>query len=213
VLEGEPQERAPKTPEERKRIFDQSVLGLVAQGRHVEYAAEYQAVLVGGERREMLRVDEYGNVTVKPLEPDVTDGWASVRRLSLGAKVATVGSALVIVGALLPWLSFLGEKLYGFRTDDGKLVLVIGGLGLFGVWWRQWRGSQHRGLDALNVLLGVLAVVVAGYDWTQFAAIGLYVLIVGGIVLAAGGVIGVVSAPRPQPDSGPTSIPPDTRDP
>jgi hypothetical protein len=53
----------------------------------------------------------------------------------------------------------------------------------------------------------VIAVVVAGYDWNELAAIGLYVLLVGGIVLAAGGVM---SAPRPQPNSGPTSIPPET---
>jgi len=61
-----------KSPEERKALLDRHIQMSVVQGRRVESQSDYRAVLVRKrwgvlERREILEVDEYGNVSIQRL--------------------------------------------------------------------------------------------------------------------------------------------------
>lgn len=62
-----------KTSDERKAMLAAQVTKLVAQGRRVESRSEYDAVLLRGrvvELREVVAVDEWGNVSVTRLPID-----------------------------------------------------------------------------------------------------------------------------------------------
>lgn len=67
-MEGTPER---KSPEERKALLARQIQTLVVRGRYIESQSDYRAVLgrktLGGmmRRREVVEVDEYGNVSVQ----------------------------------------------------------------------------------------------------------------------------------------------------
>jgi hypothetical protein len=61
-----------KSTEERKALLARQVQNSVAQGRRVESQGDFRAVLVRRqwgmrEKREVVEVDEYGNVSIQRL--------------------------------------------------------------------------------------------------------------------------------------------------
>lgn len=107
-----------KSDGERRQALAMAVGDLVAQGRRVEWHADFQAVLVhgrrpshllhlilmlmtalwalvwlavtllGGERREMVAVDEWGNISMAPVQES-------------GLSWAVVIIAVVLIAAIL----------------------------------------------------------------------------------------------------------------
>jgi hypothetical protein len=64
----EPRER--KSPEERKELLARQIQTLVVHGRYIESQSDYRAVLARKwlwlmTKREVVEVDEYGNVSVQ----------------------------------------------------------------------------------------------------------------------------------------------------
>jgi hypothetical protein len=61
-----------KSPDERKALLARQIQTSVAQGRRVESQGDYRAVLVRKrwgvlDQREIVEVDEFGNVSVQRL--------------------------------------------------------------------------------------------------------------------------------------------------
>lgn len=61
-----------KSAEERKALLARQIQTSVAQGRRVESQGDFRAVLVRKQwgmidRREVIEVDEYGNVSIQRL--------------------------------------------------------------------------------------------------------------------------------------------------
>jgi len=61
-----------KSAEERKALLARQIQTSVAQGRRVESQGDYRAVVVAKkrgviDRREVIEVDEYGNVSIQRL--------------------------------------------------------------------------------------------------------------------------------------------------
>lgn len=118
--------------------------------------------------------------------------------LQTGEKVALGGAVLTLVAAFLPWVSAGFITVAGIDIDDGILTLLFG-LAVGGiVLVRDWEDIDVIGTG----ILGALTVLIAGNILTslnqQFgqasatvgAGSGLYLTIVGGIVIVAGAVLG-----------------------
>lgn len=103
----------------------------------------------------------------------VTAGWE---------RWALAACAVVAVGALLPWASFLGASVYGIE-GDGVITLIAAAAATALVLWR-----RH---PALAAVLGVVVLVVGFVDWTRLAAVGLYLTVIGGAGIVAAAAMGL----------------------
>lgn len=96
-------------------------------------------------------------------------------------------AALALLGCFLPWAQLLAMKVYGFKTDDGKIVIAATGIFLAVIVLEHApQRGRNRSRIALGGIAGVLALAVAAYDWNDFAAIGLWLVLFGGIGMVAG---------------------------
>lgn len=116
--------------------------------------------------------------------------------LSTGERIAAAGGVLAVLGALLPWTGpgvFDGIGLDGL----GPIVVLLLGLVLFGLLYvADWTDSAQL----LVVLLGLATVGLAGYtlagtlglvgEAAESASLGLYVSILAGLLVLAGGAYG-----------------------
>ncbi|MFW5974318.1 MAG: hypothetical protein ACOCPZ_02935 [Natrialbaceae archaeon] len=116
--------------------------------------------------------------------------------LSTGERIAAAGGVLAVLGALLPWT---GPGLFdGIGLDGlGQIVVLLLGLVLFGLLYvADWTDFAQL----LVVLLGVATVGLAGYtlagtlglvgEVADSASLGLYVSILAGVLVLAGGAHG-----------------------
>lgn len=112
------------------------------------------------------------------------------QKLSLGAIV------VVALGAFLPWVSIFGSSVLGIEGDGiitlvlaigGAVVLAVGGLigkPLF----------TGRKADITALVLAVVTALIGLMDMNGFAAIGLYLTLLGGLAWTAGAIWQLVAA-------------------
>ena len=113
--------------------------------------------------------------------------------------VPLVGAALVVFGSILPWAT-LGPFSVDGTAGDGKITLVVGGLGLI----LAIVGASKRGAMGIAAACGVACVFVSGYDlinisnkfgssnaFSASVGIGLYMCVGGSIALTVGAAIAV----------------------
>lgn len=85
-------DRSRKTSDQRRSTLAREASVLNAQGRRVESQSDYQAVLITGrylwERREILSVDPWGNVSLQRL---------SVDKEKLAGAVAVAIALLILI--------------------------------------------------------------------------------------------------------------------
>lgn len=113
--------------------------------------------------------------------------------LRSGEKVSIFGSALVVLGALLPWASVRSPTATGL---DGNglftLAFAMVAVGLLAAGERD--RTNRRAVLGLGVLIALVAAVSA---WVAGALAapgsGVYVTVVGGTALAAGSSLDYVS--------------------
>ena len=109
-------------------------------------------------------------------------------------QVSLVGAALTVVGAPLPWVSvsFVGASVSATGLDgDGVITLVLAAIAGVVLLARDWDEMDRIGVLALGGLVAVIGVFdLLGLPGAASPGIGLYVTIVGGIVLATGGWMG-----------------------
>lgn len=114
---------------------------------------------------------------------------------------AGVGLGLIVLGCLLPWATFTSVfgsfSISGTETSDGKLILVLAGAGLLGI---VLAATDRPRMISLSIGCAVIATLVAIYDMTDIAqiagediaivqvGIGLWLVVIGGVVAVAGGV-------------------------
>jgi hypothetical protein len=138
-----------------------------------------------------------------------------------GAAVGIIGSILVLIGIFLPWVS---AGAYGFSISFSgwDINSISGTLGLGAIW--QVMGLLAIGLicvvfsimeavvakiaGALVLVLGIISALIAFTAWNELSPIssipgasigfGIWICIIGSIIVAIGGLIGVVhQAPQP----------------
>ena len=116
--------------------------------------------------------------------------------LSTGEKLALGGGALAIVGAVLPWAGPGLFDGFGLETNRAIIALLLG-IVLFGlVYVADWTKTAQL----LVILIGGITAGVAAYtlaeafgfvgESTLSASIGLYVTLVAGLLILAGGAHG-----------------------
>lgn len=131
-----------------------------------------------------------------------------------GAIIGILGGILVLVGCVLPWLSVsytllgvpLSISLSGFGIWQGLLALIFGILGLImAVLRKKVTSILALVFGILALLMIVLAMmeigaVTAQYQLLGYAGIsigmgfGIYIALIGAILLMAGGGIGMMEA-------------------
>lgn len=124
-------------------------------------------------------------------------------------KAALVAAAACVVSVFLPWVSVLGISISGFSTDDGKLVLFVAGAALLVL-------ANHAGVlglfrvgtrvaDVVSLVAAAVCLLVAIADMNDFAAIGLYGLLVASIVWVLAAIasfrLRTDETPEPRPDA------------
>ena len=100
-------------------------------------------------------------------------------------KTALIGSAAVVVGVFLPWVSVFGLSVSGISTGDGKIVLVVaaGALVLMAAasGLITWFAVSDRLANIASLAAAVLCLIVSMVDLNDFAAIGLYLTFIASL--------------------------------
>lgn len=99
------------------------------------------------------------------------------------AKIIYAGAAIVVVGAFLPWASLLGQSVLGIE-GDGSLTLILALIAAGVTAWKGWTDRVRYATPAL----GAIIVFIGLYDLSNISGSGIFVTIIGGIILAAPGV-------------------------
>ncbi len=111
-----------------------------------------------------------------------------LNRLSLQQKIEGTSAAVIALAAFLPWVSIFGISANGI-SGDGKITLLLALAALFA--FASQTGLTGEFTLAPKVVLGIsiacaaIALFVAIADMNEFAAIGLYLTLIAGIVMAA----------------------------
>lgn len=125
--------------------------------------------------------------------------------LTKGEKIGLVGSVLTIIGAFLPWATWGAFSVSG--TDgDGVLTLIFGIIVGALIYFRPWDNKNK----AISLILGLLILAVGIYDAYNIANVaeaplnvgvevgtGLYVTILGGLIVLFCSIIGFLSKETP----------------
>lgn len=119
-----------------------------------------------------------------------------LNRLSAPQKLSMGAIVVVALGAFLPWVSIFGSSVLGVEGDGvltlvlaicGGVVLALGGL----IGRPRFTG---RKADITALALAVVTALIGLMDMNGFAAIGLYLTLLGGLAWTAGGVWQLVIA-------------------
>ena len=102
-------------------------------------------------------------------------------RLRTDQKIALAGAVVAAVGSFLPWATFLGTSIGGLQGDGViTLLLAIVAAGITTIEpdaVEKWNSAIVGGCGVLIVLVGLVSL-------TGAAAIGLFLTIIGGLVIA-----------------------------
>ncbi len=100
-------------------------------------------------------------------------------------KVVLIGAILIIIGSMLPWGTAFGYEVSGLE-GDGVYTLILGIVSIILLALVSWESGNKIG----QPILGIIVIVIAGNvfldvrDISFFSVgIGLYLTIMGGIIL------------------------------
>lgn len=100
-------------------------------------------------------------------------------------QIVMVGALITIVGAFLPWATVLGTSVLGINGDGiGTLILALIAAGV--VYWTPLSGELRNLYVAAGA--GILTILIGLVDLSGVAGTGIYVTLLGGIVMAYPGV-------------------------
>ncbi|MHB9287735.1 hypothetical protein ACKVMT_11945 [Halobacteriales archaeon Cl-PHB] len=123
--------------------------------------------------------------------------------LTTGEKVALGGGVAAVVGAVLPWASFMGQSVSGL-DGDGVITLILGIAAAGVIVVREWGQMDQAGVGVLGLLtlaiggmaysdIGSLASMGgsgSGFSISISPGIGLYLTLLAGILMLAGAALG-----------------------
>lgn len=103
----------------------------------------------------------------------------------LEVKIAYAGVAITVIGAFLPWASFLGRTLLGIEAN-GVITLAIGAVVGAVIYSRDW---EKRIMGGTAVAGGIVVLIPLG-SLTGISSIGVYATIIGGLAMVVAGQSG-----------------------
>ena len=126
------------------------------------------------------------------------DGWAaanwgfemalSTEDVTPPQRMAAVSIIVIVVGAFLPWASFLGFNVSGI-SGDGRLTLAMALIGAalfaFGTRLMGLPKVPRRGYLIPSVICAVIVALVALADLSNISAIGIYLTLLAGLTWIA----------------------------
>jgi hypothetical protein len=134
-------------------------------------------------------------------------------KIGIGRIVGLVGGIITLVGALLPWVTLSGGRLSSpqmfLGISTGFFGILLSQLGFFGI-IMMFDGKKTTSLGGLALgasgfVLSVLTLAFLGLlsvgDTSGISievGLGIYVCIVGSIVLLVGSIIALIEAGRPR---------------
>jgi len=136
-----------------------------------------------------------------------------LKTLPDSAKVALAGGALTAVGSVLPWASTLGQSMSGL-DGDGVITLFLGVIVAAVVLFADWNKLAKGGAAAL----GGISTIIAFNAYSNLAnagglgsslvspGYGLYLTILGGLVVAVGALLGYTSFDEDEEPDGTPSV-------
>jgi hypothetical protein len=113
----------------------------------------------------------------------------NVSRLTTPQKISAVAMLAIVVGAFLPWASVLGMSVSGIKGDGViTLILALAGLVLLALTSALLRPerTQNKVAAIAGLGLAILVTLIGLNDTTNFAAIGIYLTLFGGIAWLVG---------------------------
>ena len=108
-----------------------------------------------------------------------------------------LGAALIVIGTFLPWFTAFGvttSGIGGAGSTAGVFVLVLGVLlALLSLASRRWAAFTGVALGALTALWAVKQISdVASFGDQAGTGIGLYAILIGGVLGAVGSLLGAI---------------------
>jgi len=136
-----------------------------------------------------------------------------LKALPDSAKVALAGGTLTAVGSVLPWASALGRTVSGL-DGDGVITLFLGVIVAVVVLSAGW----NRLAKGATAALGGISTLIAFNAYSNLAnagglgsslvspGYGLYLTILGGLVVAVGALLGYTSFDEDEDPDGTPSL-------
>ena len=118
-----------------------------------------------------------------------------------GLVTGALGAVLLVIGALLPWITVLDQSHNGLDLEDGQLTVGLGVAALVilllvtifgrtGKWMALIGGFLVLAMSVVNTFAAVIDMDLGAADVLLGASVayGLYVVLIGGIVMGLGGL-------------------------
>lgn len=138
------------------------------------------------------------------------------RALPVSRKTALIAAAASVISVFLPWVSLLGISVSGVNTGDGKIVLVVAGIALVllavDAGLVSWFNVSRRLVSVASLVAAALCLLIAIVDMNEFAAIGLYVLLLASIAWSVAAVQSLRNKPADAAQAATASEPPASTD-
>ena len=119
-----------------------------------------------------------------------------------GLAIGALGAVLLVIGALLPWITVLDQSPNGLDLEDGWLtvglgvaalviLLLITIFGRTGRWMALIGGFLVLAMSVLNSFAAVRDMDLGAADLLLGASVayGLYVVLIGGILMGLGSLV------------------------
>lgn len=101
-------------------------------------------------------------------------------------QIIVVGSIITVVGAFLPWATVLGTTVLGVSNGDGIVTSILAIIAAGAVYWEPLSGELKNYYVA--AVAGIVTILLGLYSLTGVSSVGVYVTVVGGIIMAYPGV-------------------------
>lgn len=110
---------------------------------------------------------------------------------STSTLIGVAGAALIIIGNFLPWVSILGISTAGSGTGAGTFILIMGALiALLAFLGKRWSNIVAIIIALLTAAWAVLQLSDAGSIPGASAGVGLYAILIGAVIAMAGCFMG-----------------------
>ena len=118
-----------------------------------------------------------------------------------GLVTGALGAVLLVIGALLPWITVLDQSHNGLDLEDGQftvglgvaalvILLLVTIFGRTGKWMALIGGFLVLAMSVVNTFAAVIDMDLGAADMLLGASVayGLYVVLIGGIFMGLGGL-------------------------
>lgn len=127
-----------------------------------------------------------------------------------------MGGILAIVGAFLPWAIVGGNSSVTGLSGQGLFVVTFSLIAIGLIFFREWEQLEQAGILSMGVLTVIVIMNVfssigeipegQSIALSTSPGIGLYISLVGGLVLVAGGGLGYMFGSKESKDTSEISV-------